>query len=128
MGFAVVAEEVRSLAQRCAQAAKDTAGLIQESISNSQQGKLKVDRMAASIQIINQQAVTVKTLVDEVSLGSREQARGVDQVAKALTQMELVTQKTAATAEQNAAAGQELSAQSRTLQSLTEQLRVMVDG
>jgi methyl-accepting chemotaxis protein len=128
LGFAVVADEVRNLAQRSAQAARDTAGLIEESIDNSRQGKLKVDRVAAAIRTVGEQAGTIKRLVDEVNVGSVEQARGIEQMAKGLTQIEQVIQKTAANAEQNAAAGQELSAQSKTLEGLTEQLRVMVDG
>lgn len=128
LGFAVVADEVRNLARRSAQAAKDTAGLIEESIHDSQHGKMKVDRVAVAIRTISEQAGTIKNLVDEVSLGSVEQARGVEQMAKGLTQIEQVIQKNAANAEQNAAAGQELSAQSKNLEGLTEQLRVMVDG
>ena len=76
MGFAVVADEVRNLAQRCAQAAKDTAALIEESIAKSNDGKAKVDQVAAAIRAITEESAKVKTLVDEVSLGSQEQARG----------------------------------------------------
>jgi methyl-accepting chemotaxis protein/methyl-accepting chemotaxis protein-1 (serine sensor receptor) len=107
MGFAVVADEVRNLAQRCAQAAKDTAGLIEESIAKSNDGK---------------------TLVDEVKLGSEEQARGIEQVAKAITQMEKVTQTTAANAEESASASEELSAQSDTLRAIVARLNGMVGG
>jgi methyl-accepting chemotaxis protein len=128
LGFAVVADEVRSLAQRCAQAAKDTALLIEESIGNSHQGKVKVDRVTEVIGTLSEQAEMIKRLVDEVSQGSAEQASGVEQVAKALTRIEQVTQTTAASAEQNAASGQELNAQSEILRGLAEQLRVMVGG
>ena len=96
MGFAVVADEVRNLAQRCAQAAKDTAALIEESIVKSNDGKTKVDQVAVAIRAITEESAKVKTLVDEVSLGSQEQTRGIEQVAKALTQMEQVTQQSAA--------------------------------
>ena len=70
MGFAVVADEVRNLAQRCAQAAKDTAALIEESIVKSNDGKTKVDQVAVAIRAITEESAKVKTLVDEVSLGS----------------------------------------------------------
>ena len=70
MGFAVVADEVRNLAQRCAQAAKDTAALIEESIVKSNDGKNKVDQVAVAIRAITEESAKVKTLVDEVSLGS----------------------------------------------------------
>ncbi len=94
MGFAVVADEVRNLAQRCAQAAKDTAALIEESIAKSNDGKTKVDQVATAIRAITEESAKVKTLVDEVNLGSQEQARGIEQIGKAITQMEQVTQKT----------------------------------
>src|SRR4029077_12632547 len=68
MGFAVVADEVRNLAQRCAQAAKDTAALIEESIAKSNDGKAKVDQVADAIRSITESAGKVKTLVDEVNV------------------------------------------------------------
>ncbi len=128
MGFAVVADEVRNLAQRCAQAAKDTAALIEESIVKSNDGKAKMDHVTTSIRNITEESAQVKTLVDEVNLGSQEQSRGIEQVAKAITQMEQVTQKTAASAEESAAAAEELTAQSRTMEELVERLREMVAG
>jgi methyl-accepting chemotaxis protein len=128
MGFAVVADEVRNLAQRCAQAAKDTAGLIEESIAKSNDGKTKLDQVATAVRSITDVANKVKTLVDEVSLGSQEQTRGIEQVSKAITQMEKVTQTTAANAEQSASASEELSAQSNTLRAVVERLNGMVGG
>ncbi|MGE5647629.1 MAG: methyl-accepting chemotaxis protein [Acidobacteriota bacterium] len=128
MGFAVVADEVRNLAQRCAQAAKDTAALIEESIAKSNDGKTKVDQVADAIRIITEESAKVKTLVDEVNLGSEEQARGIEQIGKAITQMEQVTQKTAANAEESASAAEELNAQSDTLRGIVERLTAMVGG
>ena len=128
MGFAVVADEVRNLAQRCAQAAKDTAGLIEESISKSNDGKTKLDQVAKAVGSITESATKVKMLVDEVKLGSEEQARGIEQVATAITQMEKVTQTTAANAEQSASASEELSAQSDTLRAIVARLNGMVGG
>jgi methyl-accepting chemotaxis protein/methyl-accepting chemotaxis protein-1 (serine sensor receptor) len=128
MGFAVVADEVRNLAQRCAQAAKDTAALIEESIVKSNDGKTKVDQVAVAIRAITEESAKVKTLVDEVSLGSQEQTRGIEQVAKALTQMEQVTQQSAAHAEESAAAAEELTAQASTLMEVVHQLSAMVGG
>jgi methyl-accepting chemotaxis protein len=128
MGFAVVADEVRNLAQRCAQAAKDTAALIEESIAKSNDGKVKVDQVAGAISAITAEQSQVKTLVDEVNLGSQEQARGIEQIGKAIGQMEQVTQKTAANAEESAAAAEELTAQSQTLKDIVERLTAMVGG
>ncbi len=128
MGFAVVADEVRNLAQRCAQAAKDTAALIEESIVKSNDGKTKVDQVAVAIRAITEESAKVKTLVDEVSLGSQEQTRGIEQVARALTQMEQVTQQSAANAEESAAAAEELTAQASTLMEVVRQLSAMVGG
>ena len=128
MGFAVVADEVRNLAQRSAQAAKDTAILIEESIAKSADGKTKVDQVASAIQTVTGDSAHVKTLVEEVNLGSQEQARGIDQISKAIVQMQNVTQTTAASAEESAAAAEELTAQSRTLQEIAERLTIMVGG
>jgi methyl-accepting chemotaxis protein len=122
MGFAVVADEVRNLAQRSAQAARDTAVLIEESISRSNGGKLKVDQVAKAIQTITEQSSQVKTLVDEVQLGSEEQTRGIEQIGKAITQMEQMTQKAAASAEESASAAQQLSSQSVALKDIVTRL------
>jgi methyl-accepting chemotaxis protein len=126
MGFAVVADEVRNLAQRCAQAARDTSSLIAESIAKSNEGKVKLDQVAEVIQGVTAGSSQVKTLVDEVSVGSQEQSRGIEQIAKAISQMEQVTQNAAASAEESAAAGEELSAQSQTLNEIVGNLSALV--
>ena len=126
MGFAVVADEVRNLAQRSAQAAKDTALLIEESISRSVDGKVKVDQVTSAIRSVTEQARTVKTLVDQINLGSQEQARGLNEVSKAITQMEQLTQSTAATAEETASASEELTVQSDAMKEVVYRLSLMV--
>ena len=126
MGFAVVADEVRSLAQRSAQAAKDTAALIEDSVSKSEAGKTKLGGVVTSIKRISSEFTSLGTLVDEVSHGSKEQSTGIDQIGKALSQMEQVTQTTAASAEESAAAAEELNAQSESMKELTERLNDMV--
>jgi methyl-accepting chemotaxis protein/methyl-accepting chemotaxis protein-1 (serine sensor receptor) len=128
MGFAVVADEVRNLAQRCAQAAKDTAALIQDSIAKSGDGKSKVDQVAAAIRAITEESNKIKMLVDEVNVGSQEQARGIAQIGKAIAQMDQVTQTTASTAEESAAAAEELTAQSEGMKHIVERLQAMVGG
>jgi len=126
MGFAVVADEVRNLAHRCSQAAKDTAGLIEESITRSRDGKTKVDDVAVAVRKIGDQAQQVKAIVDQVHVGSQEQSRGISQIGQAITQMEKMTQEAAATAEESAAAAEELNAQSTTLRDVVDRLTAMV--
>jgi methyl-accepting chemotaxis protein len=126
MGFAVVAEEVRNLAQRSAQAAKDTALLIEDSIQKSGEGSRRLGEVAGSIQSITEGATQVRTLVDEVDASSREQAKGIGQISKAIAQMDSVTQQTAANAEESASASEELNAQSQALMAVVEQLRALV--
>jgi methyl-accepting chemotaxis protein/methyl-accepting chemotaxis protein-1 (serine sensor receptor) len=126
MGFAVVADEVRNLAQRCAQAAKDTASLIEETIARSNDGKDRLDQVTKAVRSITVSAAKVKNLVDSVQQGSEEQARGIGQVTKAIAQMDSVTQSTAANAEESAAASEELSAQSGALRTIVVRLEQMV--
>ena len=128
MGFAVVADEVRNLAQRSAQAAKDTAGLIEDSIATSRDGSARLEQVAGVIRAITGSSAQVKTLVDEVNVGSQEQARGIDQISKAVAQMDQVTQGTAASAEESASASQELSAQAQALNHIVSELRKLVGG
>ncbi|MBU6221136.1 MAG: methyl-accepting chemotaxis protein [Planctomycetes bacterium] len=122
LGFAVVADEVRSLAQRCAQAARETAELIEESIARSHSGKKKVDDVAAAIRSLTEQSAGVRTLVDEVQLGSREQLRALERIGSALEQIENVTQHTASGAEEGSAAADELTAQAGALRDVVAAL------
>lgn len=126
MGFAVVAEEVRNLAQRCAQAAKDTTELIEESIGRATEGKQKLDEVAAAIASVTESANNVKSLVEEVHGGSEQQARGIEQIARAVSRMEQVTQQLAATAQQGAAAGNELNTQAHTVDRIVSGLERLV--
>jgi methyl-accepting chemotaxis protein/methyl-accepting chemotaxis protein-1 (serine sensor receptor) len=128
MGFAVVADEVRNLAQRSAQAAKDTASLIEDSIAKSMEGGQKLQQVTEVIRAITESSAKVKTLVDEVNLGSQEQARGIDEISKAVGQMNQVTQSTAANAEESASASQELSGQANAMSQIVQHLQSMVIG
>ena len=92
MGFAVVADEVRNLAQRSAQAARDTAALIQESISKSHEGSGNLEQVAQAIARVTELSNQVKTLIEEVGVASQDEARGIDQIAAGVKQMEQVTQ------------------------------------
>jgi methyl-accepting chemotaxis protein/methyl-accepting chemotaxis protein-1 (serine sensor receptor) len=125
MGFAVVADEVRNLSQRSAQAAKDTASLIEESISRSANAKLKVDQVADSVRAIAVGAAKVVKLSDEANVGSQEQLQGIEEIGKAISQMEQTTQATAAHAEQSAAASEQLIAQSEALNGIAVRMSGM---
>lgn len=126
MGFAVVADEVRNLAHRSAQAAKDTAALIEESIAKTTEGGKKLDIVARSIQQITGSTAQVKTLIDEIDAGSGEQSRGMEHIAAAVAQMEQVTQRSAANAEESAAASEELATQAQRLTDSIDVLRGIV--
>ncbi len=127
-GFAVVAEEVRNLAQRSAQAAKDTAALIEQNIELSHRGVDISGEVARSLEEINQRSEKVTTLMAEITAASEEQLRGVSQVTKAISQMEKATQQNAATSEESAAASEELRNQSYELQEIVSELMHFVKG
>jgi methyl-accepting chemotaxis protein len=126
MGFAVVADEVRNLAQRSAQAAKDTASLIEDSIGKSNHGSTRLEQVAEVIRSITTSTAQVKTLVDEVSLASQEQAKGITGISQSIVQMERVTQSNASSAEQSASASEELAAQAKSLDKIVLDLSSMV--
>lgn len=126
MGFAVVADEVRNLAQRSAQAARDTTVLIEGAIASSGEGSQRVAQAAESFAAITARVTEVKRLVDSVSVASGQQAHGIEQVLQGIRQMEKVTQTTAATAEESAAASEQLSAQAGMTMRLVERLESMV--
>lgn len=128
MGFAVVADEVRNLAQRCAQAAKDTAALIENSITKSRDGKFKVTETVSAIRTVSEQAGQMKTLIDEVTLGSIEQTRGIEQISNALSQMDQATQSSASNAEQSASASQQLQRQAASLRTAIGRVQFMFTG
>jgi methyl-accepting chemotaxis protein len=128
MGFAVVAEEVRNLAQRSAQAAKETAEKIEDCIFKSEAGVGISTKVAGRLEEITAKARQVDELVAEIATASREQSQGIDQVNTAVTQMDKVTQSNAASAEESASAAEELSAQATMLESAVGDLLSLVNG
>jgi len=128
MGFAVVAEEVRNLAQRSAQAAKDTAVIIHNNIELSNMGVSASQKVAEALTDITTQAKKVNELMDEVAAASQEQSIGISQINKAIGQMEKSIQQNAATAEESAAASHEVNAQTQSLAEIVQELVEMVDG
>lgn len=127
-GFAVVAEEVRNLAQRSAEAAKNTSTLIQESQKNADNGVAIANEVGGILDQITGDAQKVSSLVGEVASASREQSQGIDQVSKAIAQIEQVTQSNAATSEESASASEELSAQAVELNDIVRKLIFVVEG
>jgi hypothetical protein len=122
MGFGVVAEEVRSLAGRCAQAAKDTSGLIEDCLSRSRSGKTMVEEFAKELRITMDDSSRIKMLVDEIDVGSQKQSRGLDQISKSIHDMEQITHSNAAAAEQTATAAEHLTDQAAMIQEIFDRL------
>ena len=114
-GFAVVASEVRSLAQRSSQAAKDIKDLITNSSSQVQEGVGLVNQTGSSLTGILASIKQVADIVAEIASASQEQSTGIDQINKALTQMDEVTQQNSALVEENAASAKTLEQQSETM-------------
>jgi len=123
-GFAVVAEEVRSLAQRSAQAAKETAQRIEGTLAKVNQGSDMVSRTQAALDKITGTIAQVDDLVGQIARASKEQSEGIGQVEKGLNQLEEVTQRNSATAEETAGATEELSGQSMELISMLKRFQL----
>jgi methyl-accepting chemotaxis protein len=119
-GFAVVADEVRSLAIRAADAAKQTAALIDESVKHTAQGVAINTEVQADLGRIAQHLSGAGAVTGKVSQGSERQRSGVTYIGAALTTMNGVTQQTAANAEESASAAEELSAQAASMRELVE--------
>lgn len=128
LGFAVVAEEVRNLAQRSTQAAKDTTNIIESNISLSDEGSNIAQKVYGSISEIDMQAKKVSELIDEIAAATNEQSQGIEQIHKAISQMESVLQSNAQTADESAAASQELFAQTLSMNSIVGRLTEFVKG
>ncbi|MCX6605708.1 MAG: methyl-accepting chemotaxis protein [Acidobacteria bacterium] len=121
-----VADEVRNLAQRSSQAAKDTAELIEESIRRSKEGNAQVGQVVTTIHAITESTKRVKSLIDTVHAGSAEQARGISQISTAAQQLEQSNQRSAAQAEECASASEQLNAQSQTMFHMVSRLQELV--
>lgn len=117
-GFAVVAEEVRNLALRSAEAAAGTAGLIEDSIKNSDNGVVLNREVLDNLELINKQIIQVSTVISEIASASEQQDSSLKSINQTVQQMNNLTQEVAATAQQSASAAEELSGQASEMQSM----------
>jgi methyl-accepting chemotaxis protein len=125
-GFAVVAEEVRNLAIRCADAAKNTAGLIEEAVTRARDGGAVAQGAGESLHAMVGDVAQLADLLHGISQASNEQAEGVSQISKAVSQMDTSTQQNAASSEQSAAAAEELNSQALAVKGLVSELMSLV--
>ena len=127
-GFAVVADEVRNLAMRAAEAAKNTAGLIESTLSAVDKGsdltRLTIDAYQENTKI----SAKVGQLIDEMALASGEQVSGIEQINQAIAQVNTVVQQNAGNSEESAAAAQEMSAQAVQMKTFVKNLSMIVNG
>jgi methyl-accepting chemotaxis protein len=123
-GFAVVAEEVRNLAMRSAEAAKNTANMIEESVKSATSGVAITEEVEKSlVQIVNRIG-KVGDLIADIASASNEQAQGIEQVNTAIAQMNQVTQQNAANSEESASAAEELSSQAGELENMVNEFNL----
>ena len=111
LGFAVVAEEVRNLAQRSAEAAKDTANIIETSIEEVKKGNQITEQTNKAFEDILDKVKKTGDIVSEIAISSKEQSRGINQLTEAMSQVDSITQVMASNSEESAAASEEMSAQ-----------------
>jgi methyl-accepting chemotaxis protein len=127
-GFAVVADEVRNLAIRAADAAKNTSGLIEGTVRKIKDGSTLVVNTNEAFVEVSVSASKVGELLGEISAASQEQSQGIDQINKAVSEMDKVTQSTAATAEESASASEEMNAQAEQMKQVSRTLVNIIGG
>jgi len=127
-GFAIVADEVRNLAMRAAEAAKNTANLIEDTVKKVKEGSELVEKTDKEFREVAVRVEKSCQLVDEISAASLEQAQGIEQVNKAAGDMDKVVQQNATNAEESASASEEMNAQAYQLKEFVEELESLVGG
>ncbi len=127
-GFAVVADEVRNLAMRAAEAAKNTAELIEGTVDKVQNGLNLAEKANKAFSDVTESASAVGGLITEISAASIEQAQGIDQVNQAIAEMDKVTQANAANAEENASASEQMSGQALEIKRFVDYLSLLISG
>lgn len=127
-GFAVVAEEVRNLAARSAKAAEETAELIEGSVALTDRGSQMAQQTAAGLKDIMGGTTKVSDLLEEIAAASNEQAQGISEVTTGLSQIDQVTQQNTASAEESAAASEELSGQAMQMLEMMKKFKLNNDA
>jgi hypothetical protein len=127
-GFAVVADEVRNLAMRASEAAKNTANLIDQSVKRIQAGTQLAAQTGGAFERVTEGSQRIAGIIAEISAASVEQSQGIDQVNRAVSEMEKVIQQNAANAEESAASAEELNAQAEQMRAYVEALQLLVNG
>jgi len=127
-GFAVVAEEVRNLALRASEAAKNTSILIENTMDDVKNGTSLTDATKESFRRNMDITMKMGGLIDEIAAASDEQVRGIEQVARAVGEMDKVTQQTAANAEESASASEEMNAQAVAMREAVRDLAGVIGG
>ena len=127
-GFAVVADEVRNLAMRAADAAKNTASLIEDTVKKVKDGGEIVTKTNEAFHQVADNSKKVGELVAEITQASKEQAQGIDQINKAMGEMDKATQTAAANSEESASASEELNAQAEEMKRVVQELSALVGG
>ncbi|MDH4226784.1 MAG: methyl-accepting chemotaxis protein [Deltaproteobacteria bacterium] len=125
-GFAVVAEEVRNLARRSGEAAKETGVLIENSVNKAKDGARLAQGAGDVLRLIVESNRKVQALVSEISTASKEQSEGLGQVTKAIGELDKITQAISANSEETASSSEELASQANALKDMVEKLVVMV--
>ncbi len=127
-GFAVVAEEVRNLAQRSAEAAKNTSSLIEKATNNAKKGTDVANEVNEKLHAMLESIDKVSNLIQEVSAASNEQSQGIKEINTGVNELDKVTQGNASYAEEAASASEELSEQAKELNTVVESLVFLVNG
>ncbi len=127
-GFAVVADEVRNLAMRAADAAKDTANLIEGTVKKVNNGTEILKKANQAFSGVADSTAKVGELVSEIAAASNEQAQGIEQVNRAVVEMDKITQRNASSAEESAAASEEMNGQAEQMKSYVFDLASIVGG
>ena len=127
-GFAVVADEVRNLAMRAADAAKNTANLIEGTVKKIKDGSDVVSKTNEEFTKVSTSSMRMRELVSEIAAASQEQAQGIEQINKGVSMMDKVVQHNASSAEESASASQEMNAQAEQMKDYVDELVAVIEG